>query len=108
MTRSDKPVRSGSSLGNGRPFGSGHGIDRGRPLDLAGARQRLTALAMLTLFCGLLVGGGVSAQAGRYDGAEIREVQFLGLDTLSAETMEHYLLGRKTEDVRRLDLAELN
>ena len=36
------------------------------------------------------------------------EVEFVGLETLSPETMEHYLLGRKTDGDRRLDLEALN
>ena len=56
----------------------------------------------------LLTGGDARAQADPLGGAEIREVEFVGLETLSAETMEHYLLGRKTGDSRRFDREELN
>ncbi len=56
----------------------------------------------------LLQVGDALAQTGRWDGARISEVQFIGLDTLSAETVEHYLLGRKTEGARSLDLEQLN
>ena len=56
----------------------------------------------------LFQGSVVSAQAGRYDGQQIQQVEFRGLETLTAETMEHYLLGPKSDEVRRLDLEELN
>ncbi len=66
---------------------------------------RIMAMAMI---CMGLAAGEAGAQPGRYQGAPIRQLEFHGLDTLSAETMEHYLLGRKTEEVRRLDLEQLN
>ncbi len=49
-----------------------------------------------------------SAQPGRYDGQPIRELELVGLDTLSEETLEHYLFGPQKEDVRRLDSEDLN
>ncbi len=69
------------------------------------AARILTPLTVAGL---LLLVGDVRAQAGRWDGAQIREVQFIGLETLSVETVEHYLLGGKTEEVRSLDLEQLN
>ncbi len=70
-------------------------------------RRAVRILTLLVVLC-LFQGGELRAQQGRYDGAPIQQVEFLGLDTLSAETMEHYLLGRKTEEIRRLDLEQLN
>ena len=46
--------------------------------------------------------------AGRYDGQIIQGVEYQGLETLSEDTLEHYLLGRRTDEPRRLDLAELD
>ncbi len=68
------------------------------------------AIRNLLLAAALIVGaaGQAHAQAGRYDGQVIREIQFEGLETLSSDTMEHYLLGRKEADERRLDLETLN
>ena len=82
-------------------------IDRVTGTPKAGRSRSLLAAWMMAAGL-LLLAGDARAQAARYDGAEIREVEFVGLDTLSAETMEHYLLGRKTGDVRRLDLEALN
>ena len=55
-----------------------------------------------------LPGSDAAGQSNRFDGQPIREVEFTGLATLSADTMEHYLLGRKPEGERLLDLEALN
>jgi outer membrane protein insertion porin family len=48
------------------------------------------------------------AQALRYDGQVIQEIEYRGLQGLPSDTMEHYLFGRPTEEPRRLDIEELN
>ncbi|MEM1181062.1 MAG: outer membrane protein assembly factor BamA, partial [Acidobacteriota bacterium] len=56
-----------------------------------------------------MVGPLTNAQTGsRYDGLDIVEVAFEGLETLSPDTVEHYLLGVDRGDGRKLDRAELN
>jgi len=50
----------------------------------------------------------MGAQSERYDGLPIRQVEWLGLETLSEESMDHYLLGRDSDEGRRLDLAGLD
>lgn len=49
-----------------------------------------------------------AAQSERYDGLPIRQIEWQGLRTLSADSMEHYLLGPARGGERRLDLAQLN
>ncbi len=71
-------------------------------------RRWPVALLLALLAWPLVTGVPAAAQAGRYEGQPIVEIEWVGLDTLSEDTLEHYLLGRKTEEVRRLDLETLN
>ncbi|MEM6796282.1 MAG: outer membrane protein assembly factor BamA [Acidobacteriota bacterium] len=62
------------------------------------------ALLLLALFA-----GHAWAQTGaRYDGLQIVEVVFRGLETLSEDTVEHYLLGVDRGEGRTLDRDALN
>jgi outer membrane protein insertion porin family len=57
------------------------------------------------------VAGGsapAAAQSGRFDGQEIREVEYVGLKALPAETLDYYLFGGPIEPGRRLDTADLD
>ncbi len=56
----------------------------------------------------VLLAGAAQAQVDPYAGLEIRQVEFVGLETLSPETMEHYLLGRESEEGRQFDREKLN
>ncbi len=74
-------------------------------------RKLPLALAITAVLCwtALVDPGAASAQSGRYDGQPIQEIEFRGLVTLTEDTMEHYLFGRRRDDsVRRLDLDELD
>ncbi|MCP3957805.1 MAG: outer membrane protein assembly factor BamA [bacterium] len=74
-----------------------------------GVGRRIRTLTLVAITALLLPAAAALAQAGRYDGQPIRELEFTGLETLTAETMEHYLLGpKRDEEERRLDLEKLN
>ncbi len=50
----------------------------------------------------------VAAQDRQLEGQPIVEVEWQGLDTLTNETLDHYLFGPKREGTRKLDLGELD
>ena len=74
-----------------------------------GVGRKVRSLTLATLVVVLLQAPATRAQTGRYDGQPIREIEFVGLETLTAETMEHYLLGpQRDQEERQLDLEKLN
>ncbi|MEM8931368.1 MAG: POTRA domain-containing protein, partial [Acidobacteriota bacterium] len=52
--------------------------------------------------------GAAFAQPEQYDGLPIREIAIDGLETLTQDTVEHYLLGPDRGQGRRLDLSDLD
>ena len=64
--------------------------------------ERLVLLAIVLLLCPALA----LAQAARYQGQVIQAVEFQGLETLTEDTLNHYLFGR--QGPQRLDLQDLN
>ena len=72
----------------------------------------VTRTTRILVLCGVialwLAPGVARSQANRFEGQVIRELEFTGLETLSNDTLEHYLLGRKGEGERRLELEALN
>lgn len=66
-------------------------------------------LAVVAVALTLLVHPQSPAQ-GRFDGQPIQQVEYRGLETLSEETLEHYLFGRwrGSDEVRRFDSAALD
>lgn len=71
--------------------------------------RRTRNLLVLCLCAALLFPpGAVFGQAQRFDGLPIREIEVRGLETLTQDTVEHYLLGPDRGQGRRLDLAELD
>lgn len=71
-------------------------------------RFDFVALAALLFALGAVAVSPAGAQGGRYDGQPIREVEYRGLVTLTEDTLDHYLFGRRGEEARRLDVAELD
>ena len=67
----------------------------------------LTWAAALT-WLGLETPVPAEAQAERYEGLPIVSVEWQGLEALSTDTLEHYLLGVDRGQGRRLDTQELN
>ncbi len=64
---------------------------------------------MAALCCALLpVMPSAQAQPQRFEGLPIVAIEFRGLETLSTDTVEHYLLGVDRGEGRRLDIKELN
>ena len=70
--------------------------------------------SVLVLALVLALPSTAAAQAGRYDGQTIQQIEYRGISTLTEDTLEHYLFGpvrdpgRRDGAPRRLDLAELN
>ncbi|MEM9554636.1 MAG: outer membrane protein assembly factor BamA [Acidobacteriota bacterium] len=77
------------------------------PRSVCGPRSLALGLAALLLAL-VLAPWPLAAQAARYDGLPIREIEFIGLETLTADTLEFYLFGATPEDGRVLDIAELD
>ncbi|MEM1203952.1 MAG: POTRA domain-containing protein [Acidobacteriota bacterium] len=72
------------------------------------ARQRRCTVLGVLLALALLAAAPLAADPSQYDGLPIVSTEFVGLETLTVDTMEHYLLGPEQADGRRLDLAALN
>ncbi|MEL7059848.1 MAG: outer membrane protein assembly factor BamA [Acidobacteriota bacterium] len=68
---------------------------------------RLGGLLAALALCALAA-GQVGAQTGRLDGQIVQELEISGLETLSAETVEHYLFGTDGVVGRPLDAAALD
>lgn len=71
-------------------------------------RKRCLTICAVLVAVALALPPGLEAQAGRYQGQPIQSLKFEGLDTLTEDTVEHYLFGRRTEEQRILDLEELD
>ncbi len=70
---------------------------------------RSLALPALALALALAGAPATMAQAGRYDGQTIQQIEYQGVSTLPEDPLEHYLFGRQREgETRKLDLSELN
>lgn len=71
----------------------------------------LTAFALTCALAGavsLAAPDAAQAQAERYEGLPIVAVEWEGLESLSTDTLEHYLLGVDRGQGRRLDSNDLN
>ncbi len=73
-------------------------------------RRFVARTALCCLWVLLLAGAGTpaDAQSGRHDGQEIKQLEYVGLEGLPAETMNYYLFGGPLEAGRRLDIGELD
>jgi outer membrane protein insertion porin family len=71
-------------------------------------RFDFVALAAALVVLGSGAASPAAAQGGRYDGQPIQQVEYRGLVTLTEDTLDHYLFGRPGDEVRRLDVAELD
>ncbi len=69
--------------------------------------SRFLLILALWGFTSLLVPALAAAQIGRFDGQPIRKIEYIGIETLSEETLAHYLFGPERGE-RRLDLADLD
>ncbi|MEM7353645.1 MAG: outer membrane protein assembly factor BamA [Acidobacteriota bacterium] len=72
------------------------------------SRARTLLLVAATILGCWLSGLTAVAQSRSFEGQPISEIEINGLTTLSADTMEHYLFGRKTDQPRRLNSEALN
>lgn len=70
-------------------------------------RSRRVLPAAFALAAVLLLPSLAAAQIGRFDGMPIRKIDYVGIETLSEETLAHYLFGPARGE-RRLDLADLD
>jgi outer membrane protein insertion porin family len=68
---------------------------------------RSVLLATCALAFILLPAAKAEAQLDRLDGRPIKKVEYVGIETLSEETLAHYLFGPARGE-RRLDLADLD
>ena len=69
--------------------------------------RRIAAVALCCMAFGF-VSSTAEAQPRRFDGLPIVALDFEGLETLSRDTVEHYLLGVDRGEGWRLDIKELN
>ena len=67
------------------------------------AYRSLLATLAATIFLPALA----AAQVGRFDGMPIHKIEYVGIETLSEDTLAHYLFGPERGE-RRLDLADLD
>ena len=72
------------------------------------SRNALIAAVGAALFLAPPAVPSAQAQAERYEGLPIVSVEYSGLETLSVDTLEHYLLGVDRGEGRRLDTQDLN
>ena len=66
------------------------------------------SLAALCLVLVSVAAPSADAQPQRFEGLPIVAIEFRGLETLSTDTVEHYLLGVDRGEGRRLDIKSLN
>lgn len=76
-------------------------------IPFAPARRSRVLPAALVLAAILLLPPLAAAQPTRLDGLPIRNIEYVGIETLSEETLAHYLFG-PVRGERRLDLADLD
>ena len=71
-------------------------------------KGRPAILLVLALFALMLQAAApVAGQAARFDGMPIQKITYIGIETLSEDTLAHYLFGPERGE-RRLDLADLD
>ncbi len=97
--RTALPHKTSSFRETSRPEGAGSS---------AFARGRAWGLAALCLALVAVAAPSADAQPQRFEGLPIVAIEFRGLETLSTDTVEHYLLGVDRGEGRRLDIKGLN